>query len=64
MNLVRTRRIVVRRQRELLCAMAFQEFEWHAIKGVDYEDVQDEIPEISFESRRPLLHEVDPVCRS
>ena len=52
MNLVRTQRIAALRQRELLCGMAFQE------------DVQDEILEISFESRTSLLYEIDPVWRS
>ena len=49
------------RKRKLLCATAFQEFEWHATEAVDYEDVQDEIPEISFESETSLRDVVDAV---
>ena len=63
MNRVRTQRIAARRQRGLLCTTTFQEFEWYAIEDVDYEDVQDEIPETSFEPGMPLVDEVDSMWR-
>lgn len=64
MNRVRPQQIATRCQRELLCALAFQEFGWCVIGNVNYECVQDEIPEISFKPGMPLLDEVDFVWRS
>ena len=33
-------------QKELLCAMAFQELEWHAVDNIDFNDAEADILEI------------------
>ena len=57
---VRPQRVAARHQGELLCAMAFQELEWHAIDDVDFE-VDDEIPEFVLQSWSPLIENNEPI---
>ena len=47
MRKVRPQRIEARDQKELLCAMAFQELEWHDINDVDFDGVENDILEIT-----------------
>ena len=58
---VRPQRIEVRRQKELLCAMTFQELEWHAINDVDFDGVENDIPEITHGPGTPVLDNIGPV---
>ena len=37
---VRPQRVAARCQKELLCAMAFQELDWHAVDDVDFDDTE------------------------
>ena len=60
---VRPQRVAARRQNELLCAMAFQELEWHAINDVDFDDESD-IPEVVPKSGTPVLNDMDPIWTS
>ena len=43
MRNLRPQRIEAHRQKELFCAMAFQYLEWHAIDGIDFDGVQNNI---------------------
>ena len=52
-----------RRQNGLLCTMAFQELEWHAIDDVDFDDESD-IPEVVPKSGTPILNDMDPIWTS
>ena len=49
----RSQRVAARRQKELLCAMAFQELQWHAVDDVDFHDAEADILEI--------VHKVEPL---
>ena len=49
---VRPLRVAARRQQELLCAMAFQELEWHAIN--------DMILRVMLKAWMSLLQKVEP----
>ena len=55
------RRIEAHRQKELLCAVAFQELEWHAIDDVDFNGVENDIPEITHRPGTPALDNIEPV---
>ena len=57
---VRPQRVAARRQREILCVMAYQELEWHAMDDVDFEGL-DDIREIDFDIGTPVLDNVDPI---
>ena len=53
-------------QKELLCAMAFQELEWHAIDDVDFDfdDNQVDISEIAPKSGTPVIEDIQPIWSS
>lgn len=61
---VRPQRVAARRQGELLCAMAFQELEWHAIDDVEWEADEDEIPDVALQSGTPVIDNIQPVWTS
>ena len=61
---VRPQRVAARRQKELLCAMAFQELEWHAIDDVDFDDNQVDISEIAPKSGTPVIEDIQPIWSS
>ena len=61
---VRPQRVGARRQKELLCAMAFQEPEWHAVDDVDFDDAEADILKIVHESGTPVLDGIEPVWTS
>ena len=61
MRKIRPQRIETRRQKELLCAMACQELEWHAINDVDFDGVENDVPEITHGPRTLILDNVEPV---
>ena len=61
---VRPQRVAAHRQKDLLCAMEFQELEWHAVDDVDFNDAEAYIPEIVHESGTPVLDGMEPVCTS
>ena len=58
---VRPQRVAARSQKELLCAMAFQELKWHAVDGVDFDDAEADILEIVHESGTSVLDVLEPV---
>ena len=58
---VRPQRVAARLQKELLCAMAFQELEWHAVDDVNFDDAEADILEIIHESGTPVLDGIEPV---
>ena len=41
--------------------MAFQELEWHEIDDVDFDDVENDIPEITHGPGTPGLDNIQPV---
>ena len=43
---VRPKRVAARRQQELLCVMASQEVEWHAIDDVEFEANVEDIDQL------------------
>ena len=57
-------RVAACRQNELLCAMAFQEFEWHAVNDVDFNDLEADILEIVHEIGTTVLDGIEPVWTS
>ena len=63
---VRPQRVVARRQEELLCTMAFQELEWHAVDDVDinFDDNQVDISEIAPKSGTPVIEDIQPIWSS
>ena len=61
---VRPQRVAARRQKELLCAMAFRELEWHAIDDVDFDDNQVDISEIAPKSGTPVIENIQPIWSS
>ena len=63
---VRPQRVAARRQKELLCAMAFQELEWHAIDNVDFvfDDNQVDISEIAPKSGTPVIEDIQLIWLS
>ena len=63
---VRPQRVAARRQKELLCAMAFQELKWHAIDDVDFDfdDNQVDISEVAPKSGTPVIEDIQPVWSS
>ena len=58
MNKVRAQRIGARRQKELLCAMTFQELEWHPVDEVDFNGVENDIPGITHGPGTPVLDNI------
>ena len=61
MRKVSSQRIEARRQKELLCAMALQELELYAIDDVDFDGVENDIPEITYGPGTPALDNIEPV---
>ena len=61
---IQPQRVAARRQKELHCAMAFQELEWHAVDDVDFDDAEADILEIVNESGIPALDGIKPVWTS
>ena len=61
---VRPQRAAARRQKELLCAMTFQELEWHAIEDVDFEVDETEILEDVVQSGTPVIDKLEPIWTS
>ena len=63
---VRPQRVAARRQKELFCAMVFQELEWHAINDVDFDfdDNQVDISEIAPKSGTPVIEDIQPIWSS
>ena len=61
---VRPQRVAARGQKELLCAMAFQALEWHAVDDVNFDDAEADILEIIHESGTPVLDGIKPVWTS
>ena len=59
-------KVAARRQKELLCAMAFQELEWHAIDDVDFDfdENQVDISEIAPKSGTPVIEDIQPIWSS
>ena len=41
--------------------MAFQKLEWHAIDDVDFDGVENDIPEITHGLGTPVLDNIEPV---
>ena len=60
----RPQRVATRRQKELLSTMALQEFEWHDVDDVDFDDAEADILEIVHESGTPFLDGIEPVWTS
>ena len=60
----RPQRVATRRQKELLSAMALQEFEWHDVDDVDFDDAEADILEIVHESGTPVLDDIELVWTS
>ena len=58
---VQPQRVAARHQKKLLCAMAFQDLEWHAVDDVDFDDAEADILEIDHESGTPVLDGIEPV---
>ena len=61
---VRPQGVTAHRQKELLCAMAFQEFgvlQEYAVHDVDFHDAEANILEIVHESGTPVLDGIEPV---
>ena len=63
---VRPQRVAAHRQKELLCAMAFQELEWrfkssNAVDDVNFDDAEADILEIVHESGTTALDGIEPV---
>ena len=61
MRNLRPQRTEAHRQKELFCAMAFQYLEWHAIDDIDFDGVQNNIPEITHGPGTPALDNIEPV---
>ena len=61
---VRPQRVAARHQKELLCAMAFQELEWHAIEDVYFEVDETEIPEDAVQNGTPVIDKLEPIWTS
>ena len=63
---VQPERVASRRQKELLCAMAFQGLEWYAVDDddVEFDDAEADILEIAHESGTPVLDGIEPVWTS
>ena len=47
---VRQQRVAAHHQQELLCVMAFQELEWHAVDDVEFEGNVVDIDEVAAKS--------------
>ena len=60
---VQLQQVAACRQNELLCVIASQELEWHAIDDVDFDDKSD-IPEVVAKSGAPILNDMDPIWTS
>ena len=60
MRKVGPQRIEARHQNELLSSMAFQELEWHVIDDIDFNGVENDIPEIIHGPGTPVLDNIDP----
>ena len=58
---VRPQRVAARHQKELLCAISFQELERHVVNDVDFDDAEADILEIVHESGIPALDGIEPV---
>ena len=56
---VRPQGVAARRQIELLCVMAFQELDWHAIDDVDFDVEEVDSPEVVHESGTPISNDTD-----
>ena len=61
---VRPQRVVARRRKELLCVMAFEELEWHAVDDIDFDDAEADILEVVHKSGTPVLDGIEPVWTS
>ena len=61
---VRPQRVAAGLQKEMLCSMALQELEWHAVDDVDFNDAEADIIEIVHESGTPVLDGIGPVWAS
>ena len=61
---VRPQRVAAHRQKELLCAMAFQELEWHIIEDADFEVDETEIPGDVVQSGTPVIDKLEPIWTS
>ena len=61
---VRPQRVAARCQKELLCAMAFQELQQHAVKDFDFDDAEADIIEIVHEIGTPVLDGIESVSTS
>ena len=42
-------------------ALAFQELEWHSIDDIDFDDVENDIPEINHGPGTHVLTNIEPV---
>ena len=51
-------------QKVLLCAMAFQELEWHKMDDVDFDGNIEDVPELVVKSGTPVLDNRDQVLTS
>ena len=47
--------------RELLCTMVFEDFEWHIINEVDFDGVENDIPDITHGPDTPALDNIEAV---
>ena len=54
-------RIEACHKNELVCAMALPELEWHVIDYVDFDGVENDIPEIIQGPGVPVLGNIEPV---
>ena len=61
---VRPQRVAACRQKELLCAMAFQELKWHKMDDVEFDKNIEDVPELVVKSGTPVLDNRDPVWTS
>ena len=52
---VRPKRVAARRQQKLLCVMASQEVEWHAIDDAEFESNVEDIDQLFPKSRTPIV---------
>ena len=58
---VQPQRIEARWQKELLCALVFQELEWHNIDEVGFDCIENKIPEITHGPGTPAVGNIEPV---
>ena len=60
MRKVGPQRIDTCHQKALLSSMAFQELEWHTIDDIDFNGVDNDIPEITHEPGTSVHDNIDP----